>query len=89
MEENKKIAILEDVLIHLKKDQEYCKRNDDYLDGLCPIFRKFDCCISDFPEVMALKPKKMYYHMYWFDTDPNNNQRIELIEKVLTDLKTK
>jgi hypothetical protein len=89
MTKNKKIAILEDVLIHLKKDQEYCKRNDEYLDGLCPIFESFDCYISDFPEVMALQPKETSIHMYWFDRNPSNNQRIELVEKVLTELKTK
>ena len=90
MTKNKKIAILQDVLIHLKEDQEFCKEENVQLDGLCIAFHKLDCDIFDFPEVIALQPEKEFCNeSFWFDRDPENNQRIELIEKVLTELKTK
>jgi hypothetical protein len=90
MTKNEKIAILEEVLRDLKKDQGMSKRNNQQLLGLCIIFGCLGKLISDFPEVMALKPEKEFSNeVYWFDTDPSNNQRIELIEKVLTELKTK
>jgi hypothetical protein len=81
----KKIEVLEKVLEHLNKDQIISKQKGLELLGLCATFRFCNSNIKLFPEVMRYKPEKK--KIFWFNRNPINTQRIELVEKVLSDLK--
>jgi hypothetical protein len=84
-----KIAILEEVLRDLKLDHEFSKMFKFKLFTLSTIFMTHGYRITQFKEVMAFKPETLFARVTWFDRDPKNNQRIELIEKVLKKLKSK
>ena len=89
MTKAKKIEVLEKVLGDLKLDQEFSKMFKFKLFKLSTIFMTYGYRITQFKEVMTLKPETLFARATWFDRDPNNTERIELIEKVLTELKTK
>lgn len=65
-------------------DQIKSKRYELMLHGYCNLCYKLDINFNDLSELMAHNPDSKC--MYWFDINPNNTERIELLKLVIKEI---
>ena len=81
-----RLELYKKMLVKLKEDREYTLEKDQELYGLC--WAVTTCSndyyrVTDFPELMEIKPNKMFNEDYWWPTDPNNTTRIDMIQEII------
>jgi hypothetical protein len=87
-----RLEIYKKMLVYLKEDRQHSLKHNYELYGLC---WALNVCtydhhnIKNFPELMAIRPRKTFDEDYWWTTDPNSTTRIDMIQEIIERMEKK